>query len=40
MTKLPKTWKQLNENIKEVNERLREQLEWFKEYNKRNKKNK
>jgi phage-related tail protein len=40
MTKPPKTWKQLNENIKEVNERLREQLEWFKEYNKRNKKNK
>jgi phage-related tail protein len=40
MTKPPKNWKQLNENIKEVNERLREQLEWFKEYNKRNEKNK
>jgi hypothetical protein len=33
MTKPPKTWKELNEM-------LREQLEWFKEYNKRNKKNK
>lgn len=35
MNKPPKTWKQLNKRIQETNKILQEQLEWFKQYNKR-----
>jgi hypothetical protein len=35
MTNPPKTWKELNKRIEETNKRLREQLEWFKEHNKK-----